>query len=223
MSGLSPSSLALRIPQWAMAGAAIVATILLVRVVHPFGAGETGRLRFAAERDALPLASLTPGATWNVSVDELCAGGGREQRPIAAPVRDAVLRGYGMEHVTPDEYELDYLITPELGGAPHVQNLWPQRYGSRVWNAHVKDQLERLLPQLVCDGSVLLQTAQRDIAADWIAAYRKYFRTDEPLRIHAGLIDDSGFGPPDDGPITYPVWRPANAPALELISFSAAR
>jgi len=40
----------------------------------------------------------------------------------------------------PDAYEVDYLITPELGGATDIRNLWP--YGDTVWNAHVKDQLE---------------------------------------------------------------------------------
>ena len=59
-----------------------------------------------------------------------------------------------MEHVAPSEYELDYLITPELGGVGDARNLWPQRYDSDVWNARVKDDLERLLPRLVCDGAV---------------------------------------------------------------------
>jgi len=84
--------------------------------------------------------------------------------------------------VPPDEYELDYLITPQLGGSPDPRNLWPQRYGARVWNASVKDQLEDLLPRLVCEGRVDLRTAQKDIAADWVSAYRKYFKTAAPLR-----------------------------------------
>ena len=105
----------------------------------------------AVDRGALPSSTLTPGATWNVSVAELCATGTRELRPIPLAVRQQVLRTYGMEHVPTDQYQLDYLITPELGGAPDARNLWPQRYGSRVWNAHVKDDLERLLPRMVCN------------------------------------------------------------------------
>lgn len=95
-----------------------------------------------------------------------------------------------MEAVPASDYELDYLITPELGGAPTRQNLWPERYGSRVWNAHVKDQLEALLPRMVCEGSLNLATAQRDIAADWIAAYKKYFHTGEPLISQIAMRDD---------------------------------
>ena len=55
---------------------------------------------------------------------------------------------------------------------------------SGPWNALVKDELERLLPSLVCSGRLDLATAQRDMATDWIAAYRKYFRTSEPLLTH---------------------------------------
>jgi hypothetical protein len=37
---------------------------------------------------------------------------------------------------------------------------------------------------MVCDGSLDLTEAQRQIAADWIAAYKKYFHTDTPLTEH---------------------------------------
>ena len=122
-------------------------------------------------------------------------------------------------------YQLDYLITPELGGAPDPRNLWPQRYASRVWNAHVKDELERLLPTLVCDRQIRLEAAQREIARDWIAAYRKYFKTDAPLQADASIggADDRGLGRSEVDDLRYPVWRPASAPALELVAFSPRR
>jgi hypothetical protein len=56
-----------------------------------------------------------------------------------------------------------------------------------VWNAGVKDQLEDLLPRLVCEGALDLRTAQREIAHDWVTAYRKHFRTSAPLRSPAAL------------------------------------
>ena len=133
------------------------------------------------EPDALPNRSLTPGATRALPVAELCGNIPWEPSPVPPSVRQQVLRNYRMEHVPDHEYELDYLVTPDLGGAPDPKNLWPERYGSRVWNARVKDQLEDLLPHLVCQGEVDLATAQRDIATDWIAAYKKYFRTNHPI------------------------------------------
>jgi hypothetical protein len=33
----------------------------------------------------------------------------------------------------------------------------------------------------VCSGKIDLKVAQQDIAKDWIAAYKKYFHTDQPL------------------------------------------
>jgi hypothetical protein len=42
----------------------------------------------------------------------------------------------------------------------------------------VKDDLEERLDEMVSTGQLDLTTAQRDIATDWIAAYKKYFRTD---------------------------------------------
>jgi hypothetical protein len=130
----------------------------------------------------LPIRSLTPGATVALAAEELCRQGPWEPSPIPEPVRDSVLRAYGMEAVPGHEYELDYLITPDLGGSPDPRNLWPEPYASPVWNAKVKDELESLLPRLVCDGHVDLATAQREIAADWVAAYKKYFKTDRPIR-----------------------------------------
>jgi hypothetical protein len=209
-----------RAPHWAMIGAALFLLALFGRIASSeFHAIGTAAL---VEEDALPIASLTPGATWNVTVQELCSPVAREQRPISAAVRHQVLRGYRMEQVAADEYELDYLITPELGGAPDVQNLWPQRYASRNWNAYVKDQLERHLPKLVCNGTVPLQTAQRDIAVDWIAAYKKYFRTELPLQERAHT-QPSGAAPVSDDDLVYPVWRSETAPALVLVSFAASR
>jgi anti-sigma factor RsiW len=147
------------------------------------------------EAAALPIHMLTPGAARPMSLDVLCAGRSVDRPPVAPTVRDVVLRGYRMEHVAAREYELDYLITPELGGVPDARNLWPERYATSVWNARVKDELEDLLPQLICRGQVDLPTAQREIADNWIAAYKKYFRTDHPIRRPADLHDDDDARP----------------------------
>lgn len=129
---------------------------------------------------ALPIRSITPGATVAVAVEELCRQMPWEPSPVPRTVRETVLRAYGMEQVPDHEYELDYLITPDLGGSSDPRNLWPEPYHAPEWNARVKDELETLLPQLVCEGQVDLATAQREIAHDWIAAYKKYFKTDRP-------------------------------------------
>jgi hypothetical protein len=202
-----------RFLRWGLTAAALVTTALLIQMTAPARLTDRARASAAVEAGTLPVASLTPGATWNVSVSELCDAGAREQREIPAAVRQQVIRAYGVQNLSESQYELDYLITPELGGAPDARNLWPQRYASRVWNAHVKDQLERLLPRLVCEGELPLDVAQRDIAHDWIAAYKKYFKTTAPLQTEASST-------PDADALTYPVWRSASAPELQLVAFS---
>ncbi|MGA8660393.1 MAG: hypothetical protein WB586_30115 [Chthoniobacterales bacterium] len=44
----------------------------------------------------------------------------------------------------------------------------------------MKDVLERRLHNLVCAGKVDLQTAQHEIATDWIKAYQKYIAESPP-------------------------------------------
>lgn len=146
------------------------------------------RQSLVIERGALPVSSLTPGRAANVSHRSVCESLGRKAPRIPTAIRLQVLKDYGMEHVSPDEYELDYLITPELGGLTDRRNLWPEPYGLQNWNAHAKDALEHELPRLVCSRRLDLATAQREIASNWIAAYRKYLAVERPIQLHARLI-----------------------------------
>jgi hypothetical protein len=100
---------------------------------------------------------------------------------VPVTLRRQVFDEYGIKGGSPTAYEVDYLITPALGGADDIHNLWPQSYTSTVWNAQVKDALEDHLRNLVCDGQLDLATAQHEIAMNWIDAYKKYFHTDRPL------------------------------------------
>ncbi|MES1254535.1 MAG: zf-HC2 domain-containing protein [Acidobacteriota bacterium] len=192
---------------------ALAAIVVVLGQVLPYRAVPMSpdTLVGSVESAALPIRSLTPGAARAVGLDELCAARTPVRPPVPAVVRTAVLRDYRMEDVPSDEYELDYLITPELGGTPDRRNLWPERYGSRVWNAGVKDRLEELLPQLVCQGAIDLATAQQDIAKDWIAAYKKYFHVDRPIAVRAGLLREAGERSALRGPqhvlVTARAWR----------------
>jgi hypothetical protein len=133
-------------------------------------------------RTEVPSPRLTPGAARTVDRETLCNSALPKNRVAPADLRERVFRAYGIAHPDPGKYEVDYLITPALGGADDIRNLWPQPYVSTVWNARVKDELEDRLRDLVCGGRLDLAEAQRDISTDWIAAYKKYFQTDRPLR-----------------------------------------
>jgi hypothetical protein len=131
---------------------------------------------------SFPEPSLTPGVAAAVNRDQICRSTGPKNRIVPASLQRRVFEEYGISGAEPRAYEVDYLITPALGGADDIRNLWPQSYSSAVWNARVKDALEDRLHDLVCDGRLDLATAQRDISSDWIAAYKKYFETDRPLQ-----------------------------------------
>jgi hypothetical protein len=138
------------------------------------------------ERGALPKRDLTPGATRSVSISEVCSIPHEEVvREVSDSIRKEVFEEYGIRNVRAEDYEIDYLIAPGLGGTENIHNLWPQPSKTAGWNALVKDDLEERLHQLVCSGDLDLSTAQRDIATDWIAAYKKYFHTDAPLPPHS--------------------------------------
>ena len=165
----------------ARACAALVTATCCLYWLAGSGASRSDPTVASLQMSALPVSYLTPGATRPITAAEVCSQPmDTAVRDIAPSIRRLVLRNYGVRDLTDRDYELDYLVTPELGGAADPQNLWPERYASATWNAHVKDDLEHLLRRLVCNGSVPLASAQRDIATDWIAAYKRYFHADKP-------------------------------------------
>jgi hypothetical protein len=168
-----------------LAGVGIVLFFVVVNLVvlnlRP-GLGRSAPAQTAIGHREEPDLRLTPGATVPVTAGEVCrADGGRATPVVPVSMRRKVFEEYGVTPPRPDAYEVDYLITPELGGATDIRNLWPEPYQDTLWNAHVKDQLEDRLHEMVCRGDVDLATAQRDISTDWIAAYRKYFHADRPV------------------------------------------
>jgi hypothetical protein len=170
-------------------------------IVHEFNWNDRGVQSMESQAFALPQKTLTPGAVVPVAVNELCGAISVDNDPPVDPtLQQAVFKEYGLLNSSQTAYELDYLITPALGGSGDIKNLWPQPYSS-TWNARVKDQLEDHLHELVCQGQVQLTTAQKEIAADWISAYKRYFNTDRPqgnpanvAEIHAGDGHNRGAG-----------------------------
>ena len=129
---------------------------------------------------SVPDSRLTPGAALLASRQAVCTEANTKNKAVPVALQRKVFDAYGIASAGRGEYEVDYLITPALGGADDIHNLWPQSSSATVWNAEVKDALEDRLREMVCDGNLDLREAQQEIAANWIAAYKKYFHTDQP-------------------------------------------
>jgi Putative zinc-finger len=162
---------------WAVAGCVAVLAIALSVASTLWLGGEPVR----ASTLMIPDRSLTPGATVLMSREEVCRATSTRNKPVSSALQREVFREYGIRSAKPYAYEVDYLITPALGGADDIHNLWPESYEATVWNAHVKDQLEDYLRDRVCAGTLDLATAQQDLAVNWIEAYKRYFHSDQPL------------------------------------------
>jgi anti-sigma factor RsiW len=195
----------------AVIGIACLIAVAAMRTLFPHPTSRGAQI-VSFDRTAIPNRNLTPGAARTVSLGEVCSMAHEEvERDVPASLRHRVFEEYGIANARADDYEIDYLIAPGLGGTEDIHNLWPEPYTSETWNAHVKDALEEHLHQLVCDGKVDMGTAQKDISTDWIAAYRKYFHTDQPVDQRV-VSFPKNFGMPESV-VTY---GPCDIPVLAL-------
>ena len=171
----------------------------------------------------LPDPNLTPGAVLPVTVADIARRGyTRTIRDVPESVRRAVYAEYGITSHAPREYEIDHLVLLELGGSNSIRNLWPESYKTQPWTAYAKDTLEDRLHKLVVTGQLALPTAQREIASDWIAAYKKYLHREiPPAKGHPAIIPSTvNRAPAADAPKADPsvvrVWVNLNSGVYHL-------
>jgi hypothetical protein len=143
----------------------------------------------------LPNPKLTPGAVFtNVTVEQICTPGysngsdvtnnGNGVRYVPRSEKWAVFNAYfGKVPDKTGNYEVDHLISLELGGSNDAKNLWPESYLTDPYNAHTKDKLENRMHALVkkclaekghATATALLKQFQNEISTNWIVAYHKY-------------------------------------------------
>lgn len=170
----------IRSVSWRFFSAIVAAALSLFVIVYVVSQRVEERQRARMVVVIVPNPRLTPGATVLVSQREICMQSDTKNKAVPAALQHRVFDEYGIQSAPPGAYEVDYLITPALGGADDIHNLWPQSYSVTLWNARVKDALEDHLRDLVCAGQLDLATAQSEIATNWIETYKKYFHTDQP-------------------------------------------
>jgi hypothetical protein len=126
---------------------------------------------------AMPDRKLTPGATSDLTATQLCDPKFHTGavRAVKHSVHVAVFKEYGIDCAKVacgKSYEVDHLISLELGGSNDIKNLWPEPYEPAP-GAHQKDVVENWLHRQVCAGAISLEDAQHQISTDWFAVYRR--------------------------------------------------
>ena len=117
----------------------------------------------------LPDAACTPGAIiTSATTEQICRSGyATSVRDVSTAEKDQVYAEYGITSHRPGEYEVDHLISLEIGGSNDIANLWPEPASPQP-GYHQKDRFENYMHEQVCNGKLSLQQAQGEIAHDWL-------------------------------------------------------
>jgi hypothetical protein len=162
----------------------------------------------------VPDPARTPGDVLTSDPKIICVSGyTKTVRNVPQAVKEQVYRSYGILSRESGEYEIDHLVSLELGGSNSVRNLWPESFKTQPLNAHVKDALENKLHDLACAGTISFQTAQQAIATDWQGAYVKYLG---PLPGGVAAGSRGRTAPVPAAPVT-----PATIPAVPITAARA--
>jgi len=123
-------------------------------------------------KNSLPDKECSPGAIFEgITKEQICTKGySSSVRNVPQSVKNEVYKEYGITHHYPEEYEIDHLISLELGGSNNISNLWPEP-ADPIPGFHEKDLVENYLHDNLCKGNITLIQAQQMIADDWVIVY----------------------------------------------------
>jgi hypothetical protein len=103
--------------------------------------------------------------------EEICTPGYSQQvRNVPDREKEDDYAAYGIMSHSTGEYEVDHLVSLELGGSNDISNLWPEAASPKP-GFHEKDKVENYLHEQVCSGAISLADAQREIATNWLDVY----------------------------------------------------
>jgi hypothetical protein len=109
----------------------------------------------------------------NATKSQICTPGySSSVRDVPQSEKNQVYAAYGITSHASGEYEVDHLVSLELGGSNDISNLWPEAASPKP-GFHEKDKVENYLHDQVCSGAMSLADAQRIIATDWLSVYNQ--------------------------------------------------
>ncbi|GCE31836.1 hypothetical protein KDA_73200 [Dictyobacter alpinus] len=114
----------------------------------------------------------TPGAIFpQATAQEICTPGyAGSVRNVSQPLKRKVYASYGIKTRLPGQYEIDHLVSLQLGGSNDISNLWPEPE-KPFPGYRQKNQVENYLHDQVCSGKISLREAQSEIATNWLQYY----------------------------------------------------
>lgn len=137
----------------------------------PAAIGKRTKTSGCVARGSLPDPACTPGEVLTTDAKTVCASGyAGATRDVSSSTKAKAYSEYGIASHTTGEYEVDHLVSLELGGSNGIANLWPEAANANP-GYHQKDQVENYLHAAVCSGAMTLPQAQAEIANNWVAVY----------------------------------------------------
>ncbi len=120
----------------------------------------------------LPDSACTPGAVLTTNIKTICTVGyTKTVRDVSDTTKKKVFAEYGIPYSQHSNYEVDHLISLEIGGGNDISNLWPEN--SKITDGSLtKDKFENYLHSQVCSGKMTIQEAQKEISAGWLTYYQ---------------------------------------------------
>lgn len=120
------------------------------------------------EADSSAKPHVVGGIEYNVCAKDFRTG---PFRKVDESEKKKACEEYGAKNCPGKNWEIDHLISLEIGGSDSIKNLWPQP----IREARIKDhEVEDVLPKLVCSGKITLKQAQACISSDWVTCAKKY-------------------------------------------------
>jgi hypothetical protein len=136
--------------------------------------GQRTKTSGCVAQNALPDSACTPGAIVATATrEEICASGyAKSVRDVTEEEKNQVYAEYGVKSHRAGEYEVDHLVSLEIGGSNDIANLWPEAASPKP-GFHEKDKVENYLHDQICSGAMPLSQAQEQVATNWLAVYQK--------------------------------------------------
>jgi hypothetical protein len=158
------------------------AVVTSTRAIPPAGGlGQRTKTSGCQSSGNLPDPACTPGHIFAATKEQICTPGyARSVRDVSQSLKEKVYESYGITSRTPGQYNIDHLISLQLGGSNDIANLWPLAAEPRP-GYREKIKVENYLHDRLCSGAMTLQDVQVQIATDWISVYNRMPKLAAPM------------------------------------------